>query len=107
MPCRASHMRLLFDVLRAVKAGRMSTIPGLPLSGSVRILIAATPVDFRKGADGLAALAKGSLGAGPVHMCRVLICGGVFPIARDSAAIVGVAATYYFITFSLWAQAVS
>ena len=36
----------------------MSTIPGLPLSGSVRVLIAAKPVDFRKGADGLAALAK-------------------------------------------------
>ena len=43
----------------------MSTIPGLPLSGSVRVLIAAKPVDFRKGADGLAALAKEVLAQDP------------------------------------------
>lgn len=36
----------------------MSPIPGLPLSGGVRVPIAAKPVDFRKGANGLAALAK-------------------------------------------------
>jgi transposase len=43
----------------------MSTIPGLPLLGSVRVLIAAKPVDFRKGADGLAALAKEVLAQDP------------------------------------------
>ena len=43
----------------------MSTIPGLPLSGSVRVLIAAKPVDFRKGAGGLAALAKEVLAQDP------------------------------------------
>ena len=43
----------------------MSTIPGLPLSGSVRVLIAAKPVDFRKGADGLAALANEVLAQDP------------------------------------------
>ncbi len=42
----------------------MSTIPGVPLSGGVRVLIAAKPVDFRKGANGLAALAKERPGAG-------------------------------------------
>ena len=36
----------------------MSTIPGVSLSGGVRVLNAAKPVDFRKGANGLAALAK-------------------------------------------------
>lgn len=43
----------------------MSTIPGVPLSGGVRVLIAATPVDFRKGANGLAALAKEVLAQDP------------------------------------------
>ena len=43
----------------------MSTIPGLPLSGSVRVLIAANPIFFRKGADGLAALAKEVLAQDP------------------------------------------
>jgi transposase len=43
----------------------MSIIPGLPLSGGVRVLIAAKPVDFRKGANGLAALAKEVLAQDP------------------------------------------
>ena len=43
----------------------MSTIPGVPLSGGVRVLIAANPVDFRKGANGLAALAKEVLAQDP------------------------------------------
>jgi transposase len=43
----------------------MSTIPGVPLSGGVRVLIAAKPVDFRKGANGLAALAKEVLAQDP------------------------------------------
>jgi transposase len=43
----------------------MSTIAGVPLSGGVRVLIAAKPVDFRKGANGLAALAKEVLAQDP------------------------------------------
>jgi transposase len=43
----------------------MSDIPGLQLSGGVRVLIAAKPVDFRKGADGLAAVAKEVLAQDP------------------------------------------
>lgn len=43
----------------------MSTIPCVPLSGGVRVLIAAKPVDFRKGANGLAALAKEVLAQDP------------------------------------------
>jgi transposase len=43
----------------------MSTIPGVPLSVGVRVLIAAKPVDFRKGANGLAALAKEVLAQDP------------------------------------------
>jgi len=43
----------------------MSTIPGVPPSGGVRVLIAAKPVDFRKGANGLAALAKEVLAQDP------------------------------------------
>jgi transposase len=34
-------------------------------SGAVRVLIAMRPVDFRKGMDGLAAVARESLGADP------------------------------------------
>ena len=41
----------------------MSAIPGVSLTGGARVLIAAKPVDFRKGANGLAALAKEVLGA--------------------------------------------
>jgi transposase len=43
----------------------MSDIAGLQLSGGVRVLIAAKPVDFRKGADGLAAVAKEVLAQDP------------------------------------------
>lgn len=43
----------------------MSAVPGLPFSGQVRVLIAAKPVDFRKGAQGLAALAKAALAEDP------------------------------------------
>ncbi|MGH6879178.1 MAG: IS66 family insertion sequence element accessory protein TnpB [Rhizomicrobium sp.] len=53
----------------------MSALPGLPLfaalarersgSGQVRVLIASRPVDFRKGAQGLAALAKAVLAEDP------------------------------------------
>jgi transposase len=43
----------------------MSSIPGVSLSGGVRVLIAAKPVDFRKGANGLAALAKEVLAQDP------------------------------------------
>lgn len=34
-------------------------------TGQVRVLVATRPVDFRKGADGLAALVRESLGADP------------------------------------------
>jgi transposase len=34
-------------------------------SGAVRVLMATRPVDFRKGMDGLAALARESLGSDP------------------------------------------
>jgi transposase len=34
-------------------------------SGTVRVLVATRPVDFRKGMDGLAALVRESLGADP------------------------------------------
>jgi hypothetical protein len=34
-------------------------------SGTVRILVATKPVDFRKGADGLAALVRDTMGADP------------------------------------------
>ena len=34
-------------------------------SGTVRVLVATKPVDFRKGADGLAALVRDTMGANP------------------------------------------
>jgi transposase len=34
-------------------------------SGAVKVMIATKPVDFRKGADGLAALVKAEMGADP------------------------------------------
>jgi transposase len=34
-------------------------------SGAVRVLVATKPVDFRKGADGLAALVRETMGANP------------------------------------------
>ncbi len=34
-------------------------------SGAVRILVATKPIDFRKGADGLAALVRDTMGADP------------------------------------------
>jgi transposase len=34
-------------------------------SGSVRVMVATKPVDFRKGADGLAALVRDTMGADP------------------------------------------
>jgi transposase len=34
-------------------------------SGSVRVMLATRPVDFRKGADGLAALVQETMGADP------------------------------------------
>ena len=34
-------------------------------SGTVRVLVATKPVDFRKGADGLAALVRDTMGADP------------------------------------------
>ena len=34
-------------------------------SGTVRVMIATRPVDFRKGAEGLAALVKAELGGDP------------------------------------------
>jgi transposase len=43
----------------------MSSIAGLLVSGGVRVLMAAKPVDFRKGADGLAAVAKEVLAQDP------------------------------------------
>lgn len=43
----------------------MSAIPGLALGGNIRVLIAVKPVDFRKHADGLAALAKDVLAQDP------------------------------------------
>ena len=37
----------------------------ISLGPAVRVLVATKPVDFRKGADGLAALAKEALGQDP------------------------------------------
>ena len=34
-------------------------------SGAVKVMIATKPVDFRKGAEGLAALVKAQMGADP------------------------------------------
>jgi transposase len=34
-------------------------------TGTVRVLVATKPVDFRKGADGLAALVRDTMGADP------------------------------------------
>ena len=68
----------------------MSTIPGLPLSGSVRVLIAAKPVDFRKGADGLAALANEVLAQDPFSGAII-----VFRAKRaDRVKILGTAAAW-------------
>jgi hypothetical protein len=39
-------------------------------SGTVRVLVATKPVDFRKGADGLAALVRDTMGADP-FLCVV------------------------------------
>ena len=35
------------------------------LSGSLRVMVATKPVDFRKGAEGLAALVREAMGADP------------------------------------------
>jgi transposase len=37
----------------------------ITVSAGVRVLVATRPVDFRKGADGLAALVREALGADP------------------------------------------
>ncbi|WP_404294893.1 IS66 family insertion sequence element accessory protein TnpB (plasmid) [Microvirga sp. RSM25] len=39
-------------------------------TGAVRVLVATKPVDFRKGADGLAALVRDTMGADP-FLCVV------------------------------------
>ena len=66
----------------------MITIPP-----GVRVLLAARPVDFRKGPHGLAALAAEVLGRGPVHMRRAQLCGGVAAQRVISRLRVGSAAT--------------
>ena len=40
------------------------TVAGAPI-GTVRVMVATKPVDFRKGAEGLAALVRETLGADP------------------------------------------
>ena len=40
-------------------------------TGAVRVMVATKPVDFRKGADGLAALVRGTMAADP-------FCGAVY-----------------------------
>ena len=38
-------------------------------TGAVRVMVATEPVDFRKGAEGLAALVRETIGAGPFSGC--------------------------------------
>jgi transposase len=43
-------------------------------SGTVRVLAATKPVDFRKGADGLAALVRDTMGADPFYGTVYVFC---------------------------------
>ena len=47
-------------MIRALKAGRV-----IGPTGAVRVMVATRPVDFRKGAEGLAALVRETMGADP------------------------------------------
>lgn len=40
-------------------------------TGAVRVLVATKPVDFRKGAEGLAALVRETMKADPFSGCRL------------------------------------
>lgn len=46
-------------------AARGESVAVIGIEGAVRVLVAAKPVDFRKGMDGLAALVQQQLGADP------------------------------------------
>ncbi|MER9890461.1 transposase [Mesorhizobium sp. M0114] len=47
-------------------------------TGAVNVMAATKPVDFRKGAEGLAALVRETMFADP-FLCVAWICGGAVP----------------------------
>ena len=53
----------------------ISALSGTPLAG-VRVLIATRPVDFRRGADSLAAMVQSVLGQDPLDSVRVPLEAG-------------------------------
>lgn len=44
-------------------------------TGAVRVLVTTTPVDFRKGAEGLAALVRETMKGRPVLGCSLCVSG--------------------------------
>jgi transposase len=76
-------------------------------SGTVRVLVATKPVDFRKGADGLAALVRDTMGANPfsgaVYVFRAKRTDRVKLVFWDGTGVVLVANDLgsYYSPFSL------
>ena len=60
---RLSGRTVLESVDATFAPGRLTVVIGP--TGAVRVMIATKPVDFRKGAEGLAALVRESMGADP------------------------------------------
>jgi len=62
-------------------------------TGAVRVMMATRPVDFRKGADGLAALVRETMGADPfsgaVYVFRAKRADGTVNLGRGLAERVG------------------
>ena len=58
-------------------------------SGTVRVLVATKPVDFRKGAEGLAALVREEMGADPFSGAVYVFRGAVVGTARGAGLAAG------------------
>jgi hypothetical protein len=57
-------------------------------SGNVRVLVATRPVDFRKGADGLAALVRDTICPGPHYATMRQIAWERFPSLNEQRQII-------------------
>lgn len=69
-------------------------------SGSVRVMVATKPVDFRKGAEGLAALVRETMGADPfsgaVYVFRAKRADRIKLVFWDGTGVVLVASHWWF-----------
>ncbi|ARP67302.1 hypothetical protein A9K65_031280 [Mesorhizobium sp. WSM1497] len=57
---RGADIKTVAAVIRALKADLV-----IGPTGAVKVMVATKPVDFRKGAEGLAALVRETMGADP------------------------------------------